>query len=105
MSRPLEGCSSMTIYIAAHLQIHDRPVYERYASRFMQVLQQYGGRLLAADEAPVVIEGGYRSGKFVLLSFESDDAAERWSRSDEYRAIAIDRRASADCSVLKVLGC
>ena len=95
----------MTIYIAAYLRIHDRSIYERYASQFMQVLQQYGGRLLAADEAPVAVEGECRSGKFVLLSFESDDAAERWSRSEEYRAIAVDRRASADSFVLKVLGC
>jgi hypothetical protein len=31
--------------------------YDRYVAAFMPVLRKYGGRLLAADERPEVVEG------------------------------------------------
>jgi uncharacterized protein (DUF1330 family) len=47
----------VTVYIVARITIHDRERCDRYAAAFMPVLIQYGGRLLAADEAPVPLEG------------------------------------------------
>ena len=48
----------MTVYVIAQLKFKDRPRYDRYQSRFMDVFHQFDGRLLAADEHPVVLEGG-----------------------------------------------
>jgi uncharacterized protein (DUF1330 family) len=47
----------LTVYVVAQLRIHDRERYDAYAAGFMPVLIRYGGRLLAADEAPTVLEG------------------------------------------------
>ncbi|TXH16279.1 MAG: DUF1330 domain-containing protein, partial [Mycobacterium sp.] len=49
----------MTVYAIAQLRFTDRPAYDRYQSRFMGVFAQYAGTILAADEAPAVIEGDW----------------------------------------------
>ncbi|MEA3064292.1 MAG: hypothetical protein QOJ27_731 [Sphingomonadales bacterium] len=94
----------MTVYIVARIRIHDRDRYDRYAGAFMPVLNQYGGRLLAADEAPLPLEGRWDGGKLNLIAFPDEAGARRWMDSEEYRAIAVDRFAASDGIVLLVHG-
>jgi uncharacterized protein (DUF1330 family) len=94
----------MTVYLVARIRIHDRERYNLYAARFMPVLIQYGGRLLAADEAPVPIEGGWDGEKLNIIAFPDEAAARRWMDSPEYREIATDRLAASDGIVLLVHG-
>jgi uncharacterized protein (DUF1330 family) len=94
----------MTAYVVARIRIHDRDRYDRYAAAFMPVLIRYGGRLLAADEAPVPLEGAWDGGKLNIISFPDEAAARRWLGSEEYRAIAVDRLAASDGIVLLVHG-
>lgn len=92
------------VYVVAQLTVHDRERYNRYAAGFLAVLQQYGGRLLANDEAPEVVEGTWDRDKVVLLSFADRAAFEAWASSDAYKAIAGDRIAASDGPVLLVKG-
>lgn len=93
----------MTVYALAQLRIHDRAPYERYMARFMPVLQQYNGRLLAADEAPRVLEGAWWDrNKVVLMAFDDAGAFRAWATSPEYTEIAQDRKAGADAVVLLI---
>jgi uncharacterized protein (DUF1330 family) len=94
----------MTTYILAQLTIHDRARYDRYAAQFMSVLSRFQGRLLAADESPVVLEGDWRHQKVVLIEFKDEQEASRWATSPEYRKIAVDREGSTDATVLSVSG-
>jgi uncharacterized protein (DUF1330 family) len=94
----------VTVYIVARIIIHDRERYERYAAAFMPVLIQYGGRLLAADEAPVTLEGRWDGEKHDIIAFPDEAAARRWMDSEEYRAIAVDRLAASEGIVLLVHG-
>lgn len=94
----------MTIYVVGQISIHDRAQYDRYVSRFMPVLVQYGGRLLAADERPEVVFGKWDRQKFILLEFEDKESFVRWENSVEYREIAKDRIAATEGSVLLVRG-
>lgn len=94
----------MTVYVLAQISIHDRARYDRYAARFMPVLQQYQGRLLAADEAPAMVEGSWPHDKVILLAFEDHAAYERWATSPEYREISEDRVAATEGVVLTVRG-
>ena len=94
----------MTVYVIAQLSFTDRAAYERYQSRFMEVLRQHKGRLLAADEHPLVLEGEWKAEKVVLLSFEDEAAFREWSDSPAYREISKDRKAGADAVVLLVKG-
>ncbi|MFI7600702.1 DUF1330 domain-containing protein [Actinoplanes sp. NPDC049681] len=94
----------MTVYVLAQVSIQDRERYDRYAARFMPVLIRYGGRLLAADEAPVAVEGVWPHDKVVLVAFEDQAAFERWANSPEYQEISKDRLAATDGVVLTVRG-
>ena len=94
----------MTVYALAQLTIHDRARYDRYQSRFMEVLKRHKGRVLAADESPRVVEGTWEREKVVLLSFADEAAYRAFAESADYQAIAVDRLAGADAVVLLVKG-
>lgn len=94
----------MTVYAVAQISIHDRTRYQRYARAFMATLAPYGGRLLAAQESPEVVEGTWGHDKVVIIAFEDGDSFARWSRSAEYQAISVDRVAATEGVVLLVEG-
>ncbi len=94
----------MAVYAIAQLIITDRTAYNRYQSRFMEVMSHYKGRVLAADENPKVIEGHWDREKVVLLSFPDEAAFQEWAGSDAYQEIAKDRKAGSNAIVLLVKG-
>lgn len=94
----------MTVYAVAQLTIRDRTRYERYVARFFEVFRRYGGRVLAADEAPAVLEGEWEHDKVVLLAFETESALTAWAESEDYRAISADRMGATSGPVLLVHG-
>jgi uncharacterized protein (DUF1330 family) len=94
----------MTVYLLAQLTFTDRPAYDRYQARFMAVFRKFGGRVLAADEQPLVLEGRWERDKVVLLSFPDAAAARRFMDAPEYQDIAKDRKAGADVVSLLVKG-
>ena len=96
--------SLMTVYAVAQLRFTDRAAYDRYQSRFMAVFGAFDGRLLAADEAPRVVEGSWDREKLVLMSFPDETAYRAWAESPAYGAIARDRMAGSNAVVLLVQG-
>ena len=94
----------MSAYVIAQLSIHDRARYDRYAAAFFPTLQPFGGRLLAADEAPQVLEGAWPRDKLVLIAFPDAAAAQTWAASPAYRAITVDRLAGSEAVVLLAQG-
>jgi uncharacterized protein (DUF1330 family) len=94
----------MSVYVVGQITITDRTAYNRYQERFMAVLVRYTGRLLAADESPVVVEGTWDREKVVLLSFPDEAAFHEWANSPDYQEIAKDRYAGSRAIVLLVKG-
>jgi uncharacterized protein (DUF1330 family) len=94
----------MTAYVLAQMSIHDRVQYDRYAAQFFPTLQPFAGRLLAADEAPEVLEGAWPMQKAVLIAFPDAAAARGWMQSDAYQAISKDREAATRGTVLLLSG-
>ena len=94
----------MTVYALAQLSMKDRAAYDRYQAQFMAVFRKFRGRLLAADDRPVVLEGTWGRDKAVLMSFPDEEAFHEFHESPEYQEIAQDRRAGADAVVLLIRG-
>ena len=94
----------MTVYAIAQLRIHDRPLYNRYLERFMDVLKRHNGRLLAADDAPRVLKGDATMDKVVVLSFADEEAFRAFGASADYVEMSKDRDASSDATILLVRG-
>jgi uncharacterized protein (DUF1330 family) len=62
----------MSVYAIAQLWIHDPVTYGRYVAQFMDVFKNYKGRVLVADESPVVLEGAWDGNKVVVVSFPDE---------------------------------
>ena len=94
----------MSIYIIAQLKFTERERYDRYQARFTGVFKNFKGKLLVADEHPVVLEGDWPRDKVVILEFPDEAEALRFQSSPEYEAIAKDRKAGADAVVIVAKG-
>lgn len=92
----------MTVYAIAALKFTDRDAYNRYQAAFMEVFKRFSGTLLAADEAPQVVEGQWDRDKVVLMTFPDEAAFREWAESTDYQRISEDRRAGADTVVVLV---
>jgi uncharacterized protein (DUF1330 family) len=92
----------VTVYAIAQLKFTHRDAYNRYQAAFMKVFRRYSGTLLAADEAPRVIEGEWDRDKVVLMSFPDEAASREWAESPDYQRISEDRHAGADTLVVLV---
>ena len=90
----------VTVYAIAQITITDREAYDRYQARFMDVFRRFEGKVLAADEAPAVLEGQWPHQKIILMSFPDEAAFRAWSSSPAYQEISKDRLAGSHGVVL-----
>lgn len=94
----------MTVYVIAQLKFTDEDRYRKYQAKFFDVFKNSGGRLLAADEKPVVLDGEWTRDKVVVMSFADEPQARAFLDSPGYREISKDRIAGADTVGLLVHG-
>ena len=94
----------MTMYVLAQLTLTDREAYGRYQARFLEVLSAHGGRLLASEELPEVLEGRWDKDKIVLIAFPDRAAFEGWAYGPEYEEIVVDGKAGAEATVVLIRG-
>ena len=94
----------MSVYAIAQLWIHDPATYGHYVDRFMGVMKNYKGRVVVADEHPLVLEGAWDGSKIVVVSFPDEPSFREWAESPEYLEIAKDRKAGAKSVILLVKG-
>jgi uncharacterized protein (DUF1330 family) len=96
----------MSVYFIALVDIFDREGFSVYEQGFMDVFNRYGGRLLAVDDSPAILEGDWPHTRTVLMSFPPAEALDLRYRSPEYQAIARHRHnaSRADIVVIQGLG-
>lgn len=94
----------MSVYVIGQLKFLNEQSYRKYQSRFAEVFVKYNGRLLAADENPIVLEGKWDKDKFVLMSFPDARNARRFLESPEYTEISQDRKLGAETVALLIEG-
>lgn len=94
----------MTVYVIAQLEFTDEARYRTYQAAATELFIDKGIRVLAADEAPVVLEGDWPGDKIVVMAFDDAAAARDFLESPEYRAISEDRRAGAKSTALMIKG-
>ena len=82
----------MPAYWIARAKILDPVKYKRYADQVPAILARYGGRVLSRGAPYQTLEGPDTFERFVLIEFDSMDAARRCFESPEYVAAAEHRR-------------
>ena len=94
----------MSVYFVALINIHDRAGYANYEAGFMQVFNQYNGRMLAVDEAPTIREGEWPYTRTVLIEFPSGAQADAWYDSAAYQELATHRFAASVANIARIKG-
>jgi len=76
----------MSVYVIAQGRIEDRKRLAEYVAKAIPTIAQHGGRILAFDENPEVVEGELDYPRTVILEFESRETFSAWYDSPEYQA-------------------
>jgi uncharacterized protein (DUF1330 family) len=90
-------------YWLARSKILDPVAYKRYTDEVPRILNLYGGRVLSRGAAYETLEGPKTFERFVLIEFDSMEAAKRCFESPEYIAAAAHRRAGAGQNELTII--
>jgi len=91
-------------YLIAQINIHDREQYRQYEAGFMEIFRRFNGKMLAADEAPMTLEGDWSYTRTVLIEFPTDEDALAWYQSEDYQALAKHRFAASSANLIKISG-
>jgi uncharacterized protein (DUF1330 family) len=75
----------MSAYLVADLTIHDRQAFAAYVQVAAPLIEKFGGRVVARSDAATALEG-VPPNHFVIVHFDSMDAAKRFYNSEDYRA-------------------
>jgi uncharacterized protein (DUF1330 family) len=94
----------MPAYVIAETDVHDQEQYDRYKAAAPETIAAYGGRYVARGGELDVFEGDWDPTRLVILEFDDLEAARRWYRSAEYRAIASLREGAATMRMVAVEG-
>ena len=91
-------------YVIFTSTVKDQAGLDAYAQKALPILAKAGGRPIAFDAAPAVLEGEWRRPVTMVVEFESVEAAHRWYDSSEYGAVRGERHAAADTDAVIVSG-
>ncbi len=87
----------MTAYIIASYDIVDPPAYEGYVPGLVPLLQKHGAEILVAEYDAQPLEGEKRN-VYVVLKFQSEEAARGWYTDPAYEPVKKIRLDSCDNS-------
>jgi len=74
----------MAVYLVADLTIKDAAAFAAYVKAAGPLIEKYGGRVIARSDAATALEGEAPQ-HFVIVRFDTADAAQRFYDSEEYR--------------------
>jgi len=94
----------MPVYVVAQGRIEDRKMLDEYLAKAGPTIGPSGGRVLAVDESPEVVEGRIDPPRTVILEFPSHEAFRAWYDSDAYQAALPLRLKSVRGSLIVVDG-
>lgn len=94
----------MSVYVVAQLRIENRDQLDKYVEKVIPSLKVGGGKIIAFDETPEVIEGTADYPRTVIIQFESTETFRTWYDSDDYQSFIQLRLDSAPGNLTLVRG-
>ena len=77
----------MAVYVVAQGRIENPEVLGQYVEKAIPTIGAHGGRIVAFDETPEVVEGTVDFPRTVIVEFPTREAFRAWYHSPEYQAI------------------
>jgi len=88
-------------FLFDNVEVTDAVALAEYFPQAAKLVAEHGGRYLAVDAVPEVVEGDPGLTSVVLMEFPDADSARAWYESDAYRPVrAIRHRAARNNAVL-----
>jgi len=94
----------MSVYVVAQSRIENRKVLDEYVGKALPTITAGGGKVLAFDEEPAVIEGENPLPRTVILEFPTHEVFQSWYDSEGYQAVLPLRLQSAPGNLIVVKG-
>lgn len=94
----------MPVYVVAQGRIENRGMLDEYVAKVIPTIRSGGGRIVAFEESPEVVEGEVEHPRTVILEFPSREAFRAWYDSDAYQAILPLRLDSTPGTLIVVNG-
>lgn len=82
----------MPAYWVARAKINDPVAYKRYTDRVPEIIESYGGKVLARGGKYEIMEGPEKFHRFVVIEFPTFEAGTSCFQSDAYNEAARHRR-------------
>jgi uncharacterized protein (DUF1330 family) len=74
-------------YFFGEFEITDPSAYEVYRAKVPDIISAHGGRILVRGGDPQPLDGTMPQRRFVIVEFDSPEAARRFYDSDAYQAV------------------
>ena len=94
----------MSVYVVAQGRIDNREQLDRYVAQALPTISAHGGRVVAFDETPDVVEGTVEYPRTVIVEFATRKAFRAWYNSPEYPAILPQRFEAAPGTLIVARG-
>ena len=96
--------TDIPVYMVVNLSVTDKDAYRKYEKGFFPLLKKYQGEFITYDDQPIHLEGAApRSGRMIIFSFPSEQAAKEWYADVDYQAISEFRRAGTRMEFLTLV--
>jgi uncharacterized protein (DUF1330 family) len=90
----------MPVYVVNAYDIHDPETFKNYPPRVAALLPKYGGKTIAMDMAPLVLEGVPRKMN-AIIEFPSEEAVEGFYNDPEYQSfIHLRHDSTSNCTMI-----
>ena len=94
----------MPVYVVAQGRIENRKLLDEYVAKALPTISAHGGRVVAFDETPDVVEGTVEYPRTVIVEFATREAFRAWYDSPEYQAILPRRFEAAPGTLIVARG-
>ena len=96
--------ADIPVYLVVNLHVEDSASYLQYEKGFFPILKKHQGQFITYDDNAVTFEGELpRSGRMVIFTFPSEQAAKDWYNDPEYQALSEHRRAGTKLEFLTMV--
>ena len=96
--------AEVPVYLIVNLHVEDAERYLQYEKGFFPILKKHQGKFISYDDNTLTFEGELpRSGRMVIFTFPSEQAAKDWYNDPEYQALSEHRRAGTKLEFLTMV--
>jgi uncharacterized protein (DUF1330 family) len=74
-------------YFFGEFEIADPAVYEVYRAKVPDIISAHGGRILVRGGEPQPLDGAMPQRRFIIVEFETPEAARTFYSSDAYQSV------------------